>query len=440
MEILSQTVTAANTKELEITYNAEEFEAAVAETAKKKSGKIQIPGFRKGKAPRKMIEKLYGESFFFEDTAEELYHKTIIELSKTSDFDIVSVENVNVESINKESGIKYKITLILRPDFDVAGYLGLEVEAPGYSATDERVEAELQRSRGQLARITTVEGRPAGDGDQVDIDFEGFVDDVAFQGGQADNHVLTLGSGQFIPGFEAQIVGHTVGEEFDVTVTFPEEYHAEELAGKEAVFKVKLNEIKERVLPPLDDELAKDKGFDTLDEYRDDIRADLAKKFEDRKKVSSENAIAEALIAKTADQSVPEVMFEDRTNDLISEYEYNLQSYDSHLTLDTYLLYQNQSKEEFTAAMRSRAEKQVRFRLILDKVSRLENIELTDDEINKSYEEIAKTHKTSLDKVRRAVPQSQVEGDLKAEKALEIIRNSAKITYVEATDDKGEND
>lgn len=420
----------ANRYQLEITVDGEKFREAIREAYKKNGKKINVPGFRKGKAPLHIIETYYGSEIFFEDALNLLYNDLVEDAIKESGLKVINDKmDFDLVSISKEDGVDFKVSLTTYPEIEIGEYKGLKAEKTAVKVEAAEVNAELNAMAERNARMVSVEDRAAKNGDTVVIDFEGFTDGKAFDGGKAEGHSLVLGSGQFIPGFEDQIVGKNIGDEFDVNVTFPEEYGAKELAGKEAVFKVKLHEIKVKELPAVDDEFAKDVSeFDTLKE----LKADLKKKATERKKKAAEEATENALVQQIVDSikgDIPEAMFENRLNQCVEDFAYRLQS--QGLNLETYLKYTNSNIDEFKKSFRPQAEAQVKYRLALEKIVELENIKPDDKEIEAEYEKLAKDYGVEADKVKNAIPAEEVAKDLAVGKAIDLIKENAVITEVE---------
>jgi trigger factor len=425
MEIISQNNTATNTTAIEFAFSAEEFENAIAAAYNKRKKNISVPGFRKGKAPRKVIEAQYGEGVFFEDAVNSLYNQNIAAVVEKSGLDVVDVENTEVVDVNKETGVKFKADLITKPVVEISDYKGLEVKKTTKNVDDAAVDAEIEKVRNRNARSTSVEDRAAQNGDTAVIDFEGFLDGVAFEGGKGEKFPLELGSGSFIPGFEDQIVGKNIGEEFDVNVTFPEHYQAENLAGKPAVFKCKLHELKGKELPDVDDEFVKDVSeFDTLDEYKADIKSKLEKAAADEASMNLDNALVDAVISKMTAE-VPQVMYQRRIDDIVREW-----SARNRIRVEDYLKYTGATMDQFRANFTEVAKRQVDLRLALEKIAELENIAVSDEDLEKEYADMAEQYKMDVEKVKAAVPAEAVKNDLRIEKALDLVRDSAKIEEV----------
>ena len=429
MEIISNNKTGVNTVEAEIKVSAADFEAAVQATYLKRRKSIQIDGFRKGKATRKMIEAQYGEGFFYEEAVNGMYQRTVAEAIDEMKLEVVDVPETEVTSVSKEDGVSFKVTFTVKPEVNISGYKGLKVEKAVKTITDADVDADLERVRNNNARIIDVTDRAVQNGDTVVFDFEGFCDGVAFDGGKAEKFSLEIGSGRFIPGFEEQIVCKNIGEEFDVNVTFPENYNAENLAGKPAVFKCKIHEIKAKELAELDDEFAKDVSeFDTLAEYKADIKAKLEETANKQADTSLDNTISEKL-AEILEAEVPEAMFEHRIADMVREWEYRNRY--AGITLADYLKYTGLTIDQFKENFRAPAEIQVKLRLALEKIAELENIEITEDAIEEQYKALAEEHRMDVEKVKSVIAVESLKADIASEKAFNLVKESAEITVVE---------
>lgn len=425
MEIISQNNTATNTYTIEFTFSAEEFEAAVNTAYNKKKKNIAIPGFRKGKATRKMIEAHYGEAVFYEEAVNALYNNNIVAVVEKTGLEVVDVAETEVLDVNKETGVKFTANLIVKPEVKISDYKGLEVKKIVKTVNDDAVNAEIDKMRSRNARIVSVEDRATVMGDTAVIDFDGYLDGEAFEGGKGEKFPLELGSNTFIPGFEEQVVGKNIGDEFDVNVTFPEKYQAENLAGKAVVFKCKLHEIKGKDMPELDDEFVKDVSeFDTVDELKADIKTKLEKKAADDMEQQIDNDLVDALVSKM-EAEVPEVMYERRINDIAREW-----SASNRIRIEDYLKYTGITMEQFRATFKDIAKKQVDLRLCLEQIAANENIEITEEDMEKGYAELAEQYKMDVDKVKSVLDKDAITGDLKIEKALEIVRDNAKIEEV----------
>ena len=425
MSLKSCTTEETNRVKLEVEVGAEEFAKACADAYRKNVGKLAVPGFRKGKAPRNVIERMYGKEFFYEDAVNAIYPEALDAAIKESGIAYVDdAIDLDVVSIGEE-GLIFTAVVTVEPEVKLGEYKGLKVEGHYHPVTDEAVEAEFERVRERDARVITVDDRPAQNGDTAKFDFAGYVDGVAFDGGTAENYSLELGSGQFIPGFEEQMIGHSAGEEFDVNVTFPEEYHAEELKGKPAVFKIKLHSLTAKELPEADDEYAKDKDFDTLDEYKADIRQHLEKHAEEHFKADADEHLTDAL-ADLVEAEIPDAMIERRVDSNIQQFAYRLQS--QGLDLDTYMQYMGGDINMLRDQVRPDAEQQVKVRLALKYIVKAEGIEVTEDDLNDEYAKIAEAYQMDVEAVKNAVSADDLTEDLAVEKALDLVRESAEIT------------
>ena len=425
MEIISQNNTATNTTAIEFSFTAEEFENAISAAYNKRKKSITVPGFRKGKAPRKVIEAQYGESVFYDDAVNSLYNQNIVAVIDKTGLDVVDVENTEVVEVSKENGVKFKADIITKPVVEISDYKGLEVKKTTKTVDDAAVDAEIDKIRNRNARSISVEDRAAQIGDTAVIDFEGFLDGVAFEGGKGEKFPLELGSGSFIPGFEEQVAGKNIGEDFDVNVTFPEHYQAENLAGKPAVFKCKLHEIKGKELPNVDDEFVKDVSeFDTLDEYKADIKSKLEKAAADEASTNLDNALVDAVIGKMKAE-VPQVMYQRRIDEIVREW-----SARNRISVEDYLKYTGVTMDQFRANFTEVAKRQVDLSIALEKIAELENITVSDEDVEKEYADMAEQYKMEADKIKAAVPADAIKNDLKIEKALDLVRDSAKIEEV----------
>ncbi len=429
MKLLNKENVEINKYKLEIEVSPEAFDAAVEEAYKKEGKKMSVQGFRKGKAPRKFIEKVYGETVFYDAAIDSIYRPTVMEAVDASELEVVSIGQMDIKEVGKEKGLLFTLEVITKPEVKIENYKGIEVEAKSAVVTDEEVEDEIGRVRDRNARIVSVEDAAAKKGDIAVIDYEGFVDEVAFAGGKGEGHELTLGSGQFIPGFEEQVEGHNVGEEFDVTVKFPEEYHAEDLKGKEAVFKVKINEIKTKELPEADDEFAKDVSeFDTLAEYKADIKA----KFEERNKKAADAEVDRKLmdaVAEKLEAVIPNEMIENEINESLNQFAYRLQS--QGLDIQTYLKYTGQNPESMREQFKGQAEMSVKVRLALEEIVKMENIEVSEDEMNEEFEKLSKAYNMPLENVKNVVREADLKTDVAIQKAVTLIKDNAVIKEVE---------
>ena len=415
-----------NRYELTISVPADEFEAAVEKVFKRESKKITIPGFRKGKAPRAFVEKYYGEQVFYEDAINLVYPSALESAVEEAGLKLVE-DQIAFDLLESGKGkdLVFKVGVTTYPEVSIEGYKGIEITKKPVEVTEEDVDAELTKVQDRNSRMVTVEDRAAENGDTVEIDFEGFVDGVAFEGGKAENFNLTLGSGQFIPGFEDQVVGHNTGDEFDVNVTFPEDYHAEELKGKPAVFKIKLHEIKAKELPDIDDDFIKDiSEFDTVEAYRADVKEKLTVSRQKQADDDADNQLIDALIEKLQGE-IPDAMYQKRINDDINEFAYRLRS--QGLDLKTYLQYTGMDEKGIRDSFKPQAERQVKIRLALEKIVELENIVPTDEEIEAEYAKMANVYQMEVDKIKGFVPKEDLSLDIAVEKAMGLVRDSAVI-------------
>ena len=424
MSLTKSEVIEKNRYELQISVDKATFDAAVTAVYRKQAKNISVPGFRKGKAPRSVIEKMYGTGVFFEDAINDLIPDAYTEAAKESGLEIVGQPEFDIVSID-ENGLVLSAKVYVKPDVEIKDYCGIEVEKKVEAVTDEDVNKELEVIRERNSREIDVTDRAAEMGDTTVIDFEGFCDGVAFEGGKGTDYALKLGSGSFIPGFEEQIVGKNIDEEFDVNVTFPEEYHAAELAGKPAVFKVKIHAITNVELPALDDDFAKDVSeFDTLDEYKADIKA----KIEKRHETAAENAVEDKLVATLIEKlegDIPEAMYEAETENFVRDYDTRLRS--QGLDLKTYFKYTGMNLDSLREQMRPQAERQVKARLALEKIAALENIEATEDDINEEYNNIATAYGIEIEQVKESIEADAIAADMKVKKALDFVKEKAVI-------------
>ena len=426
MSLNSSNKVDTNRYELTITVPADEFDAAVEKVFKRESKKITIPGFRKGKAPRAFIEKYYGEQVFYEDAINLVYPSALESAVKEAGLRMIE-DKIDFDLVDSGKGkdLVFKVTITTYPEVSIEGYKGVEITKNTVNVTEEDIDAELARIQDRNSRMVTVEDRAAQNGDTVEIDFDGYVDGVAFEGGKAENYNLTLGSGQFIPGFEDQIVGHNTGDEFDVNVTFPEEYHAEELKGKPAVFKIKLHEIKAKELPEVDDDFIKDVSeFDTVEAYRADVKEKLTVSRQKQADDAADNQLIDALVEKLQGE-IPEAMYQNRINDDINEFAYRLQS--QGLDLKTYMQYTGMEEQGIRDSFKPQAERQVKVRLALEKIVSLENIAPTDEEIEAEYAKMANVYQMDVEKIKGFVSKEDLALDIAVEKAMGIVRDNAVV-------------
>ncbi len=415
--------------EMVMELDAAEFKEAVSKVYRKEAKKYNVPGFRKGHAPRNLIEKMYGQDVFYYDAVNELFPAAYEEALKETGIDPVDSPEVDVESMSVEDGAVLKLKITLKPELEVKEYEGLEVERIVAEVEADQVEAEIERMRERNSRLVTREGE-AQDGDITLIDYAGTVDGEAFEGGKDEGFKLTLGSHQFIEGFEEQVIGHKAGDAFDVSVTFPAEYHAADLAGKPAVFAVKLHEVQYKELPELDDEFAKDVSeFDTLEELREDIRKNLQKQMDDHADQEMENRLAEKLI-ETLDGEIPEVMYERRIDEMVQDFAFRLQQ--QGLNLKDYFRYSGTNEEEFRKGFRPQAENLVKMRLALEAVARYKKLEVKAEDIEEEVKKIGEKYQMDVETVRKLMPEIEIKKDLLVGKAMEHVKSMAKIVEKKA--------
>ena len=425
MSLTKSEVIEKNRYELQFSVDKTTFDAAVTAVYRKQVKNIAVPGFRKGKAPRSIIEKMYGTGVFYEDAINDLIPAAYEEAVKEAAIDTVGQPEFDVISID-DNGLLLSAKVYVKPEVQIKDYLGIEVEKEIAPVTDEDVEREINTIRERNSREIDVTDRAAEMGDTTVIDFEGFCDGVAFEGGKGTDYALKLGSGSFIPGFEEQIVGKNIDEEFDVNVTFPTEYHAADLASKEAVFKVKIHAITKVELPELDDDFAKDVSeFDTFDEYKADVKAKIEKRHESAAENAVEDKLVEALIEKL-EADIPEPMYVAETENFVRDYDTRLRS--QGLDLNTYFKYTGMNLDSLREQMRPQAERQVKARLALEAIAALENIEATEEDINAEYEKIATAYSIELDQVKASIDSEAIAADMKVQKAMELVKEKAVIT------------
>lgn len=426
MNLKSSNNVETNQHELVLEVTPEELNQAINEVYKRESKRMNVPGFRKGKAPRAFIEKFYGEDVFYQAAVDHLYNPMMNTAIDESRLEVVGVNSYKIEKISKEEGIEAKLVVTVQPEVKIDGYKGIEVVKESVEPTAEEIDNEIERIRQRNSRVVTVEGRSAKDGDIVVIDFDGYTDGKQFDGGKAENFDLTLGSGQFIPGFEDQIVGHNVDDEFDVNVKFPDDYHAEELKGKDATFKVKLHEIKHRELPDVDDEFVKDVSeFDTIEEYRKDIEKNIRTRKENAAEASVEQQLIKAIIDRV-ESDVPQMMIDREVDEIINTFDMQLR--DQGMNLETYLKYTQGTVEGLQEQYRERAEQQVRVRLGLAKIAEIEGFEATDEEIEAEYKKIADAYGMPIENVKGMVRSKDIAKDVYNQKAMELVKENVVYT------------
>ena len=421
MSLIKKELTEKNGYVIEFSVSKEVYAKAELAAYKKNVKSINVPGFRKGKAPMHIIKTMYGKEVFFEDAINECLPEAFAEAIKEAGYDIVG--NPKFDLVSMDGDIVLKAEGFVKPEVTIDGYKGIEVEKKAVEISEDEINAEVDKARDRNARFVQESEDAIVDGDTVTLDFEGFVDGVAFEGGKGENYELKIGSGSFIPGFEAQIVGHKIGEDFDVNVTFPEDYSAKDLAGKAATFKCCVKSLKQ--LPALDDEFVKDVSeFDTVDEYKADLKAKLTERAEANAEREVENSLAEALMGLLV-ADIPEPMFEAETENYLRDYDTRLRS--SGLDLKTYMQYTNLTLDDIRGQLRPQAEKQVKIRLALEKIAVLENLDATAEEIDAEYSKIADAYKVDVEEVKKMVAAEDIKADLLTSKAMDLVKANANI-------------
>ena len=419
--------------ELQFSIDAETFKAAVNNAFKREGKKYAIPGFRKGKAPRHMIEKMYGSDIFHYDAVNDLFPEAYEAAVKEAKIDVVGRPDPEVVSMSEADGVVLKVKVAVKPEVELGEYAGLTVTKEAKNVNEADVDAEVKRMQDRNGRLLTREGA-AENGDTVDIDFEGFVDGKAFEGGKAEHYSLVLGSGSFIPGFEDQVVGHSAGEEFDVNVKFPEEYGAAELAGKDATFKIKLHEVKYKELPALDDDFAKDVSeYDTLDELKDSIRNNIKTNLDKQAEQKVENDLMDQVITNMK-ADIPDAMVDSRIDELVQGFEYRISQ--QGLKLADYLKYMGMNIEQFRAQFKEQADKQVKMRLAMEAIVAKEGITASDEEFEEEVKRIADAYKMEADKVKSIVDAAAVKADLAINKAIDFVKEKANVVTAEPKEEE----
>ena len=419
--------------ELQFSIDAETFKAAVNNAFKREGKKYAIPGFRKGKAPRHMIEKMYGSDIFHYDAVNDLFPEAYEAAVKEAKIDVVGRPDPEVVSMSEADGVVLKVKVAVKPEVELGEYAGLTVTKEAKNVNEADVDAEVKRMQDRNGRLLTREGA-AENGDTVDIDFEGFVDGKAFEGGKAEHYSLVLGSGSFIPGFEDQVVGHSAGEEFDVNVKFPEEYGAAELVGKDATFKIKLHEVKYKELPALDDDFAKDVSeYDTLDELKDSIRNNIKTNLDKQAEQKVENDLMDQVIANMK-ADIPDAMVDSRIDELVQDFEYRISQ--QGLKLADYLKYMGMNIEQFRAQFKEQADKQVKMRLAMEAIVAKEGITASDEEFEEEVKRIADAYKMEADKVKSIVDAAAVKADLAINKAIDFVKEKANVVTAEPKEEE----
>lgn len=416
-----------NMAKLTIEASAEDFDNAVQKAYLKARGKINIPGFRKGKAPRNIIEKMYGAGVFYEDAANALIPEAYSKAVEECDLEIVSQPEIDVIQIEAGKPFIFTAEVAVKPEVTLGEYKGLEVEATAVEVTEEEIQAEIEKEREKNSRTIDVDDRAVENGDMIKLDFDGSVDGVPFEGGKADNFSLTIGSGSFIPGFEDQLIGAKIGEELDVNVTFPEDYHAESLKGKPAVFKCKVNAIQVKELPEVDDEFAQEVSeFDTLDEYKADIKKNLTEKKENEAKSKKTAAVIDKIV-ENASMDIPEAMIDNQINNMLDDFARRMQS--QGLTIEQYFQFTGMDLNKMKEQMRPEALKRIQNSLVLEAVAKAENIEISDEKVDAEIAKMAEAYKMEIEKLNEIMGEyekEQIKKDLAIQEAVEIVTASAK--------------
>ena len=416
-----------NMAKLTIEASAEDLEKAIEQAYQKQKKQISIPGFRKGKVPRQMVEKMYGKEVFYEDAANALIPDAYDKALEECEEDIVSSPKIEVTQIEAGKPFIFTATVALKPEVKLGKYKGVKVDKIDTTVTDEEVDAEINKERENNARNITVEDRPVKDGDMTTLDFEGFVDGVAFEGGKGENYPLTIGSGAFIPGFEEQLVGAEIGKEVEVKVTFPEDYQAENLKGKDAVFKCTIKEIKEKQLPELDDEFASEVSeFETLAEYKEDIKKNLTEKKEKDAKNAKEDAAIQAAV-EASEMEIPEAMLETQQRQMVDEFAQRITM--QGLSMEQYFQFTGTNYQQMVEQVKPQAEERIKSRLVLEAIAKAENIEVTEEDYEKELETMADVYQMELDKVKELMGEREKKNimqDLAVRKAAEFVAENAK--------------
>ena len=416
-----------NMAKLTIEVSAEDLDKAMEKAYQKQKSRISLPGFRKGKAPRKMIESMYGKGVFMEDAVNSLVPQEYTKALGECDLEIVSQPEINVTQMEPGKALIFTADVAVKPEVTLGDYKGVEVPKSEIAVTDEEVDAEVKKEQDKNARTVAVEDRAAANGDITTIDFEGFVDGVAFEGGKGTDYALTLGSGTFIPGFEDQLVGANTGDHVEVKVTFPEEYQAKELAGKEAVFQCDVKKIETKEVPELDDEFAKDVSeFDTLAEYKEDVKKKLTEKKEKEARTAKENAAVDKAI-ENAQMDLPDAMVETQCQQMLDDFSRRMQS--QGLSMDQYFQFTGMTAEKMMEDMKPQAVKRIQTRLVLEKIAEVENIQPTEEEVNEEISKMAETYKMEADKLKELLGERELEQmkkDMAVQKAVTVIADAAK--------------
>lgn len=415
-----------NMAKLTIEVPYEEFDKAVDQAYKKNKNKINVPGFRKGKVPRQIVEKMYGKDVFFEDAANIIIPDAYSKAYDECEEEIVSSPKIDVVQMEVDKPFIFTAEVALNPSVKLGKYKGVKVDKLDTEVTEEDVDEQIEQERNRQARIVTVEGRAIKEGDTAVIDFEGFVDGEAFEGGKGENYSLEIGSHSFIAGFEEQLIGKNTGEECEVSVTFPEDYHAEDLAGKPAVFKCKIHEVKEKQLPELDEDFADDAGFDSVEEYKEDVKKKLAEKKEKESKEQKEDAVIDAIIEE-AEMDIPEAMIETQQRQMIDEFAQQLSM--QGLSLDQYFMFTGMNRDMMMEQTKPRAEKKIKARLVLEAVADAEKMEVTEEEYENELKDMAESYRMEIDKLKDILMEADekmIKKDIRIKKAIDFVVANAK--------------
>ena len=435
MSLKNSTKTKENTYEVEVSVDAETFAKAVNKAYKKQVKNINVPGFRKGKAPKSIIEKMYGEGVFYEDAMQDCYPEALDAAAKEAELNVIAVDSLEAIDASKD-GFTFKATVITYPVIDINDYKGITVNKKSTRVTKKLIDEEIEKVRDRNSRMVTIEDGEVVDGDTVVIDFEGMKDGEPFEGGKAENYNLKIGSGNFIPGFEEQIIGHKTGEEFTISVKFPEDYQAEELKGADAEFKINLHEIKRKELPELDDEFVKDvSDKETLDEYKEEVKETVKKRLEEEQKKDIEDQVITKL-CDSVEGEIPEQMYDNAVNEMIQEFDMRLRS--QGMDFNTYMQYMGATPDTIKEMYRPDAERRVKLRLALEKIAEKEGFEITTEELDAEYNRLAEQYKMDVEEVKKAINDESLSADLKSQKAMDFAVDNSKTESKKASEAKTE--
>ena len=435
MSLKNSTKTKENTYEVEVSVDAETFAKAVNKAYKKQVKNINVPGFRKGKAPKSIIEKMYGEGVFYEDAMQDCYPDALDAAAKEAELNVIAVDSLEAIDASKD-GFTFKATVITYPVIDINDYKGITVTKKSTRVTKKLIDEEIEKVRDRNSRMVTIEDGEVVDGDMVVIDFEGMKDGEPFEGGKAENYNLKIGSGNFIPGFEEQIIGHKTGEEFTISVKFPEDYQAEELKGADAEFKINLHEIKRKELPELDDEFVKDvSDKETLDEYKEEVKETVKKRLEEEQKKDIEDQVITKL-CDSVEGEIPEQMYDNAVNEMVQEFDMRLRS--QGMDFNTYMQYMGATPDTIKEMYRPDAERRVKLRLALEKIAEKEGFEITSEELDAEYNRLAEQYKMDVEEVKKAINDESLSADLKSQKAMDFAVDNTKTESKKASEAKAE--